>query len=102
MSQRQTKSIVFIGASRGCGLHALLEALKGSNGDLKVTTLLRQPKNFKALPEYLELSNELQNRIEIVQGDAFKGEDVQKVLDRAGPELDTVISSIGLFFTFSS
>jgi len=87
-----TQNVLFLGASRGVGFYTALALLKSGG---HATLLLRKPDVFTSNPEYEALSDEEKARVTLVQGDAFVEADVQKAVDAAGEEMNTVVYSIG-------
>ncbi|WWD18511.1 hypothetical protein CI109_102963 [Kwoniella shandongensis] len=90
---------VFLGASRGIGLFALLTLLQSSDqGQWTATLLLRKPEAITSDPrfkEYLE-----KGRVEIVKGDATNEEDVKKLFP-VGKKVDLIVSSVGATPSFT-
>lgn len=79
---------VILGASKGCGYHALVRLL--AIPEWTATILLRKPASIEAdqnLKGYLT-----DGRLKIVQGDATRYEDVKSLFDK---KVDVVISTIG-------
>jgi len=81
---------VILGASKGCGYHALVRIL--AIPEWTATILLRKP-------ELIESDNHLKKyladgRLNIVKGDATSYEDIKSLFDK---KVDVVISTIGTF-----
>lgn len=87
----QTKHAVLLGASKGCGYHALIRLLAPSLG-WKATILLRKPESIQKDP-FLKTYME-EGRLKIVKGDATNYQDVKGLF---GEKVDVVISTIGMF-----
>lgn len=85
------KSIHF-GASRGCGLAAVLLLLKQGN---ECYLLLRNEKAITDNPQVQALSTKERGNLHMIKGDALVTEDIKKVFDVAGPNVDMVITSLG-------
>lgn len=85
----QTKHAVLLGASKGCGYHALIRLLAPPL-DWKATILLRKPETIQNDP-FLKTCME-EGRLKIVRGDATNYDDVVKLF---GEKVDVVISTIG-------
>jgi len=88
-----SQNILFFGASRGCGFYALLSLLRSGG---RATLLLRKPDTVTSNPEFQALTSEQKGRANLIKGDAFVREDVQRVVDAAGEGMDTVVFSIGI------
>jgi hypothetical protein len=84
-----TQHPVLLGASKGCGYHALIRLLD-PRVDWEATILLRKPESIEndpILQQYLK-----EGRLKIVKGDATSFEDVGKLFEE---RVDVVISTIG-------
>jgi NAD(P)-dependent dehydrogenase (short-subunit alcohol dehydrogenase family) len=84
-----TQHAVLLGASKGCGYHALIRLLD-PRLDWKATILLRKPESIEndpLLKQYLE-----EGRLKIVKGDATNYQDVVQLFVE---KVDVVISTIG-------
>jgi NAD(P)-dependent dehydrogenase (short-subunit alcohol dehydrogenase family) len=80
---------VILGASKGCGYHALLRLL--DKPDWEATILLRKPASIESdaqLKKHLA-----EGRLTIVKGDATSYEDVKSLSVK---KVDVVISTIGM------
>ncbi|KZT53037.1 hypothetical protein CALCODRAFT_501544 [Calocera cornea HHB12733] len=88
-----TQNVLFFGASRGCGFYAMLHVLRSGG---RATLLLRNPDTLTSNPEFQALSSEQRERATLVRGDAYVHEDVARVVDAAGPGMDTVVFSLGV------
>lgn len=84
-----TQHAVLLGASKGCGYHALIRLLAPSL-DWKATILLRKPEPIQNDPFLKTCMDE--GRLRIVRGDATNYDDVVKLF---GEKVDVVISTIG-------
>ena len=79
---------VILGASKGCGYHALVRLL--AIPEWTATILLRKPESIESA---INLKNYLADgRLKIVKGDATSYEDVKSLFDK---KVDVVISTIG-------
>jgi NAD(P)-dependent dehydrogenase (short-subunit alcohol dehydrogenase family) len=79
---------VILGASKGCGYHALVRIL--ALPEWTATILLRKPEPIESdnhLKKYLA-----DGRLKIVKGDATSYEDIKSLFDT---KVDVVISTIG-------
>jgi NAD(P)-dependent dehydrogenase (short-subunit alcohol dehydrogenase family) len=82
---------VLIGASKGCGYHALLRLLTPTS-NWSATVLLRKPE---ALEQDANFAPYLKDgRLKIVKGDATNVEDVKKLFVDT---VDLVISTVGKY-----
>jgi len=80
---------VILGASKGCGYHALVRLL--AKPDWTATILLRKPSVLESdenLQKYLT-----DGSLKIVEGNATVYEDVKALFDK---KVDVVISTIGM------
>ena len=79
---------VILGASKGCGYHALVRIL--AIPEWTATVLLRKPESIESdnhLKKYLA-----DGKLKIVKGDATSYEDIKSLFDT---KVDVVISTIG-------
>lgn len=94
------RSVLFLGASRGCGHYAAVRLLSSETDDFRATFLLRKPDTLLASPDFSALPETVRERnVKIVQGDATKPADMEKAVQTAkevgGGTLDTVVFSVG-------
>lgn len=89
-----TKTILFLGASRGCGFYAALSLLSSPQPPTCIF-LLRKPDALLDSDEVKALSEPALKAIRIVKGDATVKGDVQKAVDEAQGKLDSVVFSVG-------
>ncbi|KZP01000.1 hypothetical protein CALVIDRAFT_533306 [Calocera viscosa TUFC12733] len=87
-----SQNVLFFGASRGTGFFAMLRVVRAGG---HATLLLRKPEAVTDNPEFQALSTEERERATLIKGDAFVREDVARVVDAAGPGMDTVVFSLG-------
>lgn len=83
---------VLLGASRGCGYHALLRLLTPETS-WSATILLRKPEIIEHDPYFQPYITS--GRLQLVKGDATRYEDVKMLFEREGKKVDVVISSVG-------
>lgn len=92
-----TIKAIFLGASRGCGLYAVLHLLRDPAHES--TLLLRNPETFSADPDvqaYFGENPAARDRVRLVEGDAFKPEDFARLfVEAGGAEVELVFNSIG-------
>lgn len=93
------KSVIFFGASRGCGHHAALKLLSGPDPP-QCTFLLRKPDALLKSTGFEGLGADVrESKVHIVTGDATdqaKVDEAIKLADKlGGGKIDTVVYSIG-------
>lgn len=91
---------IFLGASTNCGLFAVLNLLNSPSASKnQLTLLLRSPTKFTENEQVVKIFSskpELKETVKIVQGDALKEEDIEKLFKEAGGEqVELVVSSLG-------
>ncbi|KAK8858609.1 hypothetical protein IAR55_002838 [Kwoniella newhampshirensis] len=84
---------VFLGASRGIGLHTVVTLLGSTTtAQWTATLLLRKPETITADPRFETYIKD--GRVNIVQGDATSEADVRKLFP-AGKKVDLIVTSVG-------
>jgi len=61
----------------------------------RATLLLRNPDTVTSNAEFQALTDEQRERAVIVKGDAYIREDVARAVDAAGPDMDTIVFTMG-------
>lgn len=90
-----TRTIVYLGASRGVGFAAYTR-LAQQNKVIRSVLLLRNVSAFESSAEYKSIDPEILSRTVLVQGNAHNEEDVRHAIKEAGESLDAVVYSIGM------
>lgn len=96
MSTTTTKTVVYLGASRGIGFAAYTR-LAQHDKTVRSVLLLRNVSSFEASAEYKTIDPDVLARTVLVQGNAHSEQDVHGLIADAAKDgsLDAVVFSIG-------
>lgn len=90
-------TVVYLGASRGVGF-AAYRKLAHTRKDVHSVLLLRSVSSFKeSEPQWAALDQDVKSRTTLVEGDAHSEDNVNALLHAAGPNLEAIVFSIGVF-----